>query len=154
MTPDTVRLVRESWLQAAAAGPAAAALFYAQLFEIDPALRTLFRAPLAEQGARLMRMLDQAVAGLDAPERLLPTLQALGERHRGYGVRDAHYASVGQALLRTLALALGDAFTPAVQAAWAEVYGVVARTMCEGAHAPLPQQAKRPTGAPASAAGA
>lgn len=154
MTPDTVRLVRDSWAQVAAAGPAAAALFYAQLFEIDPALRALFRSPLDEQGARLLRMLDQAVAGLDAPERLLPALRALGERHRGYGVRDAHYASVGQALLRTLALALGDAFAPAVRAAWAEVYEVVARTMCDAADGAAPPATNRPPDVPAAAASA
>jgi hemoglobin-like flavoprotein len=133
MTPDTVRTVRETWAPVAAAGPAAAALFYEQLFATDPTLRPLFRAPLHEQGARLVQMLDAAVAGLGEPQRLLPMLRALGARHAGYGVREAHYASVGQALLRTLELALGEAFTPAVRAAWAEVYGVVAQAMREGA---------------------
>ena len=36
---------------------------------------------------------------------------------------------IGQALLDTLALGLGDAFTPALKAAWAEIYGIVSTTM-------------------------
>lgn len=136
MTPDTLRLVRDSWARAASAGPAAAALFYEQLFALDPSLRRLFRTPLDEQGARLLQMLGQAVDGLADPARLLPVLRALGARHARYGVQDAHYASVGQALLRTLELALGEGFTPAVRAAWVEVYGLVAQTMREAARQP------------------
>lgn len=133
MTPDNVRLVRQTWSQVAAAGPAAATLFYEQLFAADPSLRALFRSPMDEQGARLLKMLDLAVAGLAEPQRLLPALRALGERHVQYGVHDAHYATVGQALLRTLELALGEAFTPAVRSAWTEVYGLVAKTMRDAA---------------------
>jgi methyl-accepting chemotaxis protein len=142
MTPDTVRIVQDSWSQVAAAGPAAATLFYEQLFADDPRLRQLFRSPMDEQGARLLQMLGTAVAGLAEPQRLLPTLRALGERHVRYGVRDEHYAIVGRALLRTLALALGEAFTPAVRAAWAEVYGIVAQTMREAAGAVKPGPAQ------------
>lgn len=138
MTPDTVRIVQDSWSQVAAAGPAAATLFYEQLFAEDPTLRALFRSPLDEQGARLLQMLGMAVAGLAEPQRLLPSLRALGQRHVHYGVRDEHYASVGAALLRTLQLALGEAFTPAVRAAWTEVYGVVAQAMREAAKGVTP----------------
>lgn len=147
MTPDTVRLVRESWAQVAAAGPAAAALFYEQLFAADPSLRALFRSPMDEQGARLLQMLGLAVEGLAEPQRLLPTLRALGERHGRYGVRDAHYATVGAALLRTLERALGAAFTPAVRTAWEDVYGIVAHTMRDAADS----ASRRPEPAPACA---
>ena len=56
-------------------------------------------------------------------------LRALGRRHVGYGVRDSHYATVGEALLWTLEQGLGDAFTPDVRAAWAETYGTRAGVM-------------------------
>jgi len=53
----------------------------------------------------------------------------LGKRHAGHGEKEAHYATVGAALLRTLGQGLGTAFTPAVKAAWTEVYGVMAQVM-------------------------
>lgn len=56
-------------------------------------------------------------------------------KHVGYGVAAAHYDVVGQALLDTLAMGLGDAFTDEVRAAWVAVYGVVSSTMQAGAEA-------------------
>ena len=53
----------------------------------------------------------------------------LGRRHVGYGVQDSHYDTVGAALLKTLEQGLGDAFTPPVKAAWAEVYNIMAGIM-------------------------
>jgi hemoglobin-like flavoprotein len=59
--------------------------------------------------------------------------KALGARHSGYGVSEAHYAIVGEALLWTLDRSLGEGFTPEVRSAWAKVYGVIAATMQAGA---------------------
>jgi hemoglobin-like flavoprotein len=61
------------------------------------------------------------------------TGKALGARHSGYGVTEAHYAIVGEALLWTLDRGLGEGFTPEVRSAWAKVYGVIAATMQAGA---------------------
>jgi hemoglobin-like flavoprotein len=133
MNPSTPALVQASFAQVQALGPQVATLFYARLFEIDPELRRLFKSDLGDQGQRLLAMLGQAVALLSQPERLLPVLRQLGARHQGYGVEARHYATVGQALLDTLEAGLGAAFTPALRAAWTEVYGVVAQTMQAGA---------------------
>ena len=46
---------------------------------------------------------------------------------------DAHYASVGAALLWTLRKGLGEAWTAEVEGAWAEVYGLLAGVMREAA---------------------
>ena len=59
----------------------------------------------------------------------------LGRRHADYGVTDAHYDTVGGALLWTLEKGLGSAFTPDVKAAWTTVYTVLATTMKAGAEA-------------------
>ncbi len=56
-------------------------------------------------------------------------VQELGRRHHGYGVTADHYGPVGEALLWTLEQGLGEAFTPAVKAAWTKVYGVLAEVM-------------------------
>ena len=73
---------------------------------------------------------------LDNPGVLMPALQGLGRCHAGYGVQDQHYDTVGAALLKTLRQGLGAAWTPEVEEAWAEVYGVLAGTMKEAAAVP------------------
>lgn len=133
MNPSTIALVRSSWKQVEAIAPAAAALFYRNLFEADPDLRPLFKGDMGRQGEKLMQMLGVAIARLEDLPGLAPVLQSLGERHVGYGVREAHYRTVGAALLETLGQGLGEAFTPAVRQAWSEVYQAMAEVMLAGA---------------------
>ena len=85
-------------------------MFYDRLFALDPAVRPLFKGDMREQGRKLMMMIGTAVAGLSDLPRLVPAVQSLGKRHAGYGVRDAHYDSVGLALLKTLRQGIGVAF--------------------------------------------
>jgi hemoglobin-like flavoprotein len=136
MNEHTIALVRESFDLVDPIAPQAAALFYANLFDADPSLQRLFKGDMAVQGHKLIEMLTLAVGHLDEPDVLMPTLRGLGQRHAGYGVRGEHYDSVGTALLKTLRQGLGVAFTPEVEAAWVDVYGVVAGTMKEAAAIP------------------
>lgn len=138
MHPVTIARVQQSWTLVQPIARDAAALFYRNLFEANPGLRGLFRSNMEEQGAKLMRMIGVAVSKLTDLDTLIPVLASLGQAHAGYGVMPAHYDMVGQALLKTLSQGLGEAFTPEVERAWAEVYGVVASTMCEGAAAIVP----------------
>jgi len=127
--------VQSTWKQVSAIAPQAAALFYTNLFEADPSLKALFKGDMEEQGKRLMQMIGAAVGKLTDLDSLVPVLQSLGERHVGYGVQASHYATVGGALLKTLEQGLGAAFTPAVKAAWTEVYGVMADVMIKASAA-------------------
>ena len=122
-------LVRSSFAQVARMADAAADLFYRRLFELDPALRSLFRGDLQEQGRRLIQMLGIAVAWLDRPDMLVPTIEELGRRHEVYGVKPRDYHTVGKALLLTLAEGLGEAFTPDVRDAWTAVYELILSAM-------------------------
>jgi hemoglobin-like flavoprotein len=133
MTPHTITLVQHSWSQVLPIAPQAAALFYANLFKLDPLLAPLFKGDMQAQGQRLMQMIGAAVGQLSDLPKLLPVLRGLGQRHAGYGVQTAHYATVGAALLQTLAQGLGPAFSADVEAAWGQVYGVLAQTMMDGA---------------------
>jgi hemoglobin-like flavoprotein len=133
---DQVALVQSSFAKVAPIAPQAAALFYGRLFEIDGTTRPLFaHANMAEQGAKLMATLGTVVAGLRRPEAVVPAAEALARRHVAYGVQEAHYASVGAALLWTLREGLGDAFTPEVEAAWGAAYTLLAGVMIEAASA-------------------
>lgn len=129
MTPKQIELVQDSWTRIKPIAAAAADLFYERLFELDPSLKPMFRGDMNEQGKKLMAMIGFAVMGLSRLDNILPGVQALGRRHAGYGVTDAHYATVGSALIWTLAQGLGKDFTPELQDAWTEAYTVLSMTM-------------------------
>ncbi len=133
MEQKTVDLVQESFEKVKPIAATAAEIFYAKLFEFDPALEPLFpskdEAAMKNQGNKLMTMLGSAVAGLTNLERLVPVLEDLGKKHVGYGVQASHYDTVGAALLGTLEAGLGDEFTPEVKQAWTAVYGTMASVM-------------------------
>jgi len=126
-------LVQESFAALAPIAEDAMALFYRRLFELDPAVRRMFPEDMAAQRRKLAQMLTAAVKGLDHLDRLVPVVQDLGRRHAGYGVTEAHYDTVGGALLWTLEKGLGDAFTPETRDAWATVYGLLATVMKDAA---------------------
>ena len=129
MTEEELYLVRSSWAKVQPISALAAELFYRRLFEIAPDVKGLFRVDMGDQGRRLMAMIDTAVQGLDRFDELLPALQALGKRHAGYGVKDAHYDAVAAALLWTLEKGLEEAFTEEVRLAWISTYNAIADTM-------------------------
>jgi len=137
LTAAQKSLVQNSFATIVPIADDAAVLFYRRLFEIDPALQAMFRGDMAEQRRKLMQMLTAAVKGLDRIEQLIPVVEDLGRRHAAYGVMDAHYDTVGEALLWTLEMGLGAAFTPETKEAWATVYGLLASTMQHAAREAL-----------------
>jgi len=122
-------LVRASFAKVAPNADLAATMFYARLFTINPALRPLFKGDMANQRRLLMTMIGTAVANLHRLDQILPTVRSLGQRHAGYGVKDADYDAVANALLGTLEEALGDEFTPEVREAWTLCYLTLAGEM-------------------------
>lgn len=133
LTATQKSLVQNSFATIVPIADDAAALFYQRLFELDPSLQGMFRGNMIEQRKKLMQMLTAAVKGLDRIEQLVPVVQDLGRRHVHYGVRDEHYETVGAALLWTLEMGLGSAFTAETREAWAAAYGLLAATMKEAA---------------------
>ena len=103
--------------------------FYARLFEHRPGLRHLFPADMQAQYGRLAHTLSVIVAGLEHAEQLLPTLRALGEAHRRYGAKGAHFLSFGDALIQTLADRNGPGFEGESRADWQRLYAWVANAM-------------------------
>ena len=135
MTPRQIALVQASWQDTLAFPETAVQLFYLRLFELDPALRPMFRGELREQGRKLVAMISVAVNGLARIETLVPVIEALGRRHAGYGVKDEHYATVASALLWALQQGLGQRFSPEAREAWTAAYGLLATTMQDAARA-------------------
>lgn len=131
MDAKTISLVQSTFQQVVPIAGTAASLFYTKLFELDPSLRPLFKSDITEQGKKLMQMIGVAVNGLNNLDALVPAVEQLGARHIGYGVQDSHYDTVGTALLWTLNKGLAEDFTPEVEAAWTEVYTLLAGVMKE-----------------------
>lgn len=137
MTPEQIDFVQTSFERAAPAAETLAAAFYARLFEIDPALRPLFKGDIHEQGRRMVRVLAAVVRRLHALDaETLDTVRALARRHVRYGVEESHYATVGAALLDALGATFGDEFTPALRDAWASAYATLSGVMMEAARSP------------------
>jgi len=132
MTPRQIQIVQDNFQKVAPIADVAAGLFYARLFELDPSLQKLFKGDMKRQGAMLMSMIGSAVRGLSNPNGLIPVLTALGKRHTGYGVIDAHYATVAEALLWTLQQGLGEEFTAEAREAWTAAYTMMASVMQQG----------------------
>jgi len=112
MTSHQVYLIRKSFAELARHDHVAALVFYRRLFEIDPSLRPMFKGDIEAQSKKLLDMLAVLIAMLERPLGLELELRAMGSRHAGYGVKDAHYATVGRALLDMLAETLDTGFTP------------------------------------------
>ncbi len=133
LTDRKKRLVQSSFSKVVPIADKAAEIFYNKLFEMDPALKPLFKGDIKEQGAKLMSMIGTAVNGLDNLDSIVPAVQNLGKNHVKYGVEESHYDTVGGALLYTLEKGLGDDFTPDVKDAWTEVYNTLATVMKDAA---------------------
>jgi hemoglobin-like flavoprotein len=129
MTPQQVTLVQDSFRKIMPIAGTAADLFYDHLFEIAPAVRSLFPDNLVAQKKKFIVMLATAVNNLDQIGKVIPAVEELGRRHASYGVVDKYYGSMGTALIWALEQSLGTDFTPEVKAAWTETYMILAGAM-------------------------
>mmetsp|Transcript_4471 Transcript_4471/g.6560 ORF Transcript_4471/g.6560 Transcript_4471/m.6560 type:complete len:153 (-) Transcript_4471:191-649(-) len=124
-------------------------IFFRKVFTIAPEAQGLFQmlknyGPMEEaifadpkfkkHASGVIRFLNVAV-GMIEPDlhAIVVKLKELGRKHKTYGVLEAHYPIVGEALIGTLGDALGEAFTADVKTAWVELYGVISSTMIAGA---------------------
>lgn len=135
LSPAERRLVRQSFLSAQEYSTALTKLFYGRLFEVAPGVRGLFRVSIEEQSRKLLEMLRTVVESLDQFEQLRPRLEELGRKHVEYGARPEHYDVLRQALLWTLAQALGLEFDPQTRAAWDKLLRSISATMLDAAAA-------------------
>jgi nitric oxide dioxygenase len=134
MNAERKRLVQHSWEAIAHDHDRTVIAFYERLFENYPAARTMFaQTDMVAQRAKFISMMGDIVRNLDMPAELIPTVSALGRRHRDYGVRPIDYDRVREALFGALAAGLGEAFTPDVRDAWEEAYTLTAAVMNRGA---------------------
>ena len=134
MNTEQMQLVRNSLVHVRPMADKIAESFYSHLFEIAPHLRKLFTGNMKTQGAMLMTSLELAVSSLDDMEGILPSVQALGERHTTYGVKKEYYPYAKESFLWSLEKHLGEEFTPAVKSAWSESFDTLIGAMVSTAY--------------------
>lgn len=133
MTPENVTAIRDTWSAIEPVADEVAAQFYDRLFDIDPSTRPLFRhTDLPEQRRKLLAVIGTVIDHLEEIHTLIPTVEALGRRHTGYGVEDRHYDTVGEALLWAFESNLGEKWTPEAADAWTQAYTMLAGVMRSG----------------------
>jgi hemoglobin-like flavoprotein len=132
MTPHQQNLIKESFGMVAPIAHEAAAIFYARLFELDPSAENLFvHTSMDDRYRTLMQTMTIVVKSIDNLDPIVPAIQALGARHGSYGVKANHFETAGQALIDTLGMCLGDAFTAECREAWIEAFGILSSMMIE-----------------------
>lgn len=146
MNTERAAVVRDSWARLEGREERVAALFYARLFTLEPELRHLF--VLTDMESLREKLTDTIALILDyleRPEALAEQVRVSARRHATYGLGVREYRLGGEALLWAIQRESGDAFTPDVQAAWAEAYTLLADLMLRegGARA---HEAETPTG--------
>lgn len=119
VSPLQKEQIRRSFRTVARHPDILADLLYNHLFEIAPDCKMLFACDMRQQGRKLVQMLAVIVAGLDTPEKLIPAMHALGQRHVGYGATIEDYQAVGEALLYALQITLDEKWTREIGQAWA-----------------------------------
>ena len=138
MDARKITLVQQSFEKVAKLGLQAAELFYAELFAIDPSLRSMFSGDLKDQQKKLLSALALVIRSLHTPDKIINAVEKLAVKHLDYGVKPEHYTYVGNALLRTLKKGLGAEFTPELCDAWTEAFRLLARVMKEAAYGRAP----------------
>ena len=129
MKPEQLKLVLDSLTLVQPLADEIAKSFYMHLFEIAPHTKKLFTGDMDRQGTMLMTSLSLAMTGLSDMASILPSVQALGERHFSYGVKPEHFQPALESFIWALEKHLGDRFTPALKDAWTMAFQALTDAM-------------------------
>jgi hemoglobin-like flavoprotein len=113
-------LVALSWQQILPITERSSALFYAQLFSLNPALKQQFLAVSPLQQSQMITLLGQSLSSAASIENIVATMQELMRRYSDYSLSEHDFTAVATALMSMLAQGLGSAFSPALRRAWQE----------------------------------
>ncbi|XP_016399709.1 neuroglobin-like [Sinocyclocheilus rhinocerous] len=139
-------LIRDSWESLGKNKVPHGIVMFTRLFELDPALLTLFSystncgvAPeclsspqFLEHVTKVMLVIDAAVSHLDDLHSLEDFLSNLGRKHQAVGVKTQSFTVVGESLLYMLQSSLGPAYTTPLRQAWLNMYSIVVSAMTRG----------------------
>lgn len=133
VTPTQIRLVQSGFGSILDQARHVADDFYANLFRMDPSLRSLFAQDMRAQKRAFISVLALAIDSLDKIENLKPAIVELGRRHANYGIKPAHYDTAGNALMTTVGELMGKYWTDEMEEAWMAGYVMLAGIMKDAA---------------------
>ena len=131
MNTDQLKMVLDSLAVIQPLADPIAKSFYMHLFEIAPSSKKLFTGDMERQGSMLMTSLSLAVSGLSSIEDVMPSVQALGERHYSYGVKREYFQPALESFIWALEQHLGEKFTPELKNAWNDAFKTLTDAMLE-----------------------
>jgi NAD(P)H-flavin reductase/hemoglobin-like flavoprotein len=123
------RLMKKTLVQLRPKSEKAMAYFFAMLFTRHPELRPMFPAALSAHRRRLFAVLMRYVWASDQPAVLTPWLSELALSHRKYGVREGHFRTFCDALLTTIRVFSGGAWSAPAAGAWERALAHLAAVM-------------------------
>ena len=130
LTGKQIRVIKKSWEVFRTMNPMIVGdVFYSKLFFEYPALRKLFKPSMEEQYQKLINMLSFIVSHLERIDDVTGDINQMAIRHVEYGVKEKHYAAVGEALLYTLEKGLGNDWDEETKQAWTTCYTILTTDM-------------------------
>lgn len=118
MTPERIRILKQSFNQLLPDADLAADTFLAHLFKIAPDLRQQFAGDPDRQRRELIVTAAFVVRHFGDFDEVLPMLYALGIRFRHIGCDMTGHAPARAAMVHMLEVLLGENCTPATRDAW------------------------------------
>ena len=115
MTPEQVRLIRQSFDAIWPIRRKLAGSFYSRFFELAPDAQHLFPSDLERQHLRLMDMIAAIVGALDERELFHSLIHNSGRQHAQFGAKPSHFVAFGEALVWSLEQQFGATFTPGTE---------------------------------------
>jgi hemoglobin-like flavoprotein len=125
MTADDRRLLLNSWHRLAPYADRLATVFFDRLFELTPTRRLFAGSTLESQFLQFAYMLVELVAFHDEPHTRLLASEEIRRCLSRYGIADAHYLAVSQAVSAVLTHAPEACATSEARAAWHEAYDLL-----------------------------
>jgi len=129
LSDKTIEIVKSTVPLLAQAGTVVTDHFYKRLFSHNPELKNIFNMANQDTGRQQLALFNALAAYAQNIDNLVVLKEALtriNHKHTSLNILPEHYPIVGAHLIGTLKELIPDQFTPDVEYAWREAYGVLA----------------------------
>ena len=129
LSDKTIEIVKSTVPLLAQAGTVVTDHFYKRLFSHNPELKNIFNMANQDTGRQQFALFNALAAyaqNIDNLAVLKEALTRINHKHTSLNILPEHYPIVGAHLIGTLKELLPEKFTPDVEYAWREAYGVLA----------------------------
>mgnify|MGYP003671541509 CR=1 FL=1 len=148
LSDKTIEIVKSTVPLLAQAGTVVTDHFYKRLFSHNPELKNIFNMANQDTGRQQFALFNALAAYAQNIDNLVVLKEALtriNHKHTSLNILPEHYPIVGAHLIGTLKELIPDQFTPDVEYAWREAYGVLA-DICITEEAALYERSKNKHG--------